>query len=153
MDRIGQLVKEARDRWKNQLAEFRDYVEENLSRAHLIALQVSDLDRQVRDGGFRQWYYKGYNIDLENLISYCQEIGTVACMKVKTLLEHIREVINSSRQSKAVNLLRDNGFDDYAEVLGDALLEKVLDSLDRYNQDYYSINHDFLSDVEKYLRR
>jgi len=151
MNRIEELVKEARNKWQSQAREFRNFLKGYMSKAHLIAVQVNDLDRQVRDGGFRQWYYWGYNMDLEDLVRYCQEIGTESCMKVKVLLEHIREEINSSRRSEAVKLLKDNGFGDYAEVLGNALLGKLLDSLDRYNQDYYSVRHNFLSDVEVYL--
>lgn len=151
MSIVEELVAEARSRW-SQPAEFRNYVKENLSRAHLVALQVSDLDRQVRNAGFGQWYYNGYSIDLEDLIKKCQEIGTKTCIKVKILLEYIREEINSSRRSEIMKLLKDNDFGNYVEVVDNILTNKLLDSLDRYNQDYYNIKCDFLSDVEGYLQ-
>jgi len=93
VDRIETLVKEAHNEWQSQAKEFRNFLKEHMSKEHLIAVQVNDLDRQVGDGGFRQWYYLGYDTDLEDLIRYCQEIGTETCVKVKVLLEHLRETI------------------------------------------------------------
>lgn len=158
-DLIQELMNEAYDQWQNNedwtMQDFRDYISKNMSREHLISVQVGNLNYQVENGGFFQWHGNGYSIDLENLISYCEEIGTEACVKVKTLLECIQDTIDYFRTEaeEAIQLLTRNSFDDYAEVLRDCLWDQMTENLNRYDQKYYNINNDFLSDVTTYLMR
>ena len=155
---IQKLMDEAYDKWQDNdwtKQDFRNYISENMSRAHLIAVQVGNLNYQVENGGFSQWHDNGYSMDLEDLISYCEEIGTEACMKVKTLLEYVQNAIDyfCIEAEEAIQLLTRNLFDGYAETLRECLWSQKTEQLNRYDQKYYDVNDDFLSDVERYLAR
>jgi len=155
---IQKLMDEAYDKWQDNdwsKQDFRNYISKIMSREHLIAVQVGNLNYQVENGGFLQWHDNGYSMDLEDLISYCEEIGTKTCIKVKTLLEYVQDTISyfCTEAEEAMQLLTRNLFDNYAEVLRDCLWDQMSKHLSRYDQEYYDISDNFLSDVETYLAK
>lgn len=153
---LAEMVSESHDKWQHvELQKLRDFIKENLSKEHLIAIQFYDLDYQVRNYGFYEWYLKGYSIDLPDLITYCQNIGTEACMIVGEILENISKIISSytTHSKEVIQLLENNGFRDDAKILHEVLRKKFLDSLDQYFHDYKDVNFTLIQDVERYLKR
>jgi len=153
---IQQLMDEAYDKWQDNgwsKEDFRNYISKNMSREHLIAVQIGNLNYQVENGGFLQWYDNGYySMDLEDLITYCEEIKTKAATEVKVLLESVRDIIDFySSSTEAIELLNEHMFSEHAEILDSCLWDLISAHLDQHNRQYYGINDEFLSDVETYL--
>jgi len=155
--RSQQLTNEAYGKWQYSndwtLQDFRNYIKENLTQQHLIAVQITNLHYQVKDGGFFRWYSNGYSIDLEDLILYCKEIGTEAAIKVKALLEFVADIICffDDKFDSVMELLYENIFNDCVNLLVNCLEQKMTGQLKQYDRQYYKISDKFLSDVEEYL--
>jgi len=150
---IQKLMDEAYDQWQNNedwtLQDFRNYIKENLTQQHLIAVQVGNLDFQVEDGGFYQWHTNGYSMDLEDLMKVCEEIETEASMEVRDILDGILDVLVCYYDAdEAIT----NIVEGYADTLRECLEEQVFRDLSEYDDKYRNVSGQFLLDVEKYLR-
>jgi len=158
-DIIQQLTNEAYGKWQYSndwtLQDFRNYIKENLTQQHLIAVQVASLNYHVENGGFYQWYINGCSIDLKDLISHCESIASEACIEVREILEGVKDIISlcQNESGPVIELLLENGFTTYAHILHAKLKDYMRDKLKFYDKRYRSINDIFLSDVETYLTK
>lgn len=157
--RIQQLMDEAYDQWQSNdnwsLEDFRRHIVKNMTKEHLMAVQIGNLNYQVENGGFLQWHDNGYSIDIEDLISYCKEINTEASRKVKGLLYEVQEFLefHYEGKKKIIDLLVRNMMEDYVETIKDCFQLQLSHNFNNLDNKYYKINDKFLSDVETFLKR
>lgn len=132
-DELQSLMTQAYDRW--QASEWsKEEFWDQLDADERFAVMVGNLNYQVENGGFFQWWDNGYATpeNVNYLIRACDRVGTASAMDVKALLQHFRYMI----QHCDVNDEDNSPF----EILGDMLDTR-----------YYKVNNQFLKDCEEYI--
>jgi hypothetical protein len=111
-----------------------------LSLAERVAVFAGNLNYQVENGGFVQWYDNGYSACREELRFICHRIGTPAAIEVADVLDRVGAIISSAPP---------RGFVGDREDDWDVFYYK----LEQLDKTYDAVATAFLADVEAYLAR
>jgi len=135
------LMNEAYEIWQKNNWSDKEFIEKLEGTIHKYAVILGNLNYQVENGGWDQWWSNGYGTrDWEFLLTLLPQINTPSALQVLKILK------------KAVTILielydSNNNSDEEEEEDRWELLEK-LDTLD---DEYYGVNEQFMKDVDKFL--
>lgn len=137
MDKTQALMDQAYARFKANRQWSKQDFWDQLDAQERIAVFAGNLNYQVENGGFMQWFDNGYATDEVTgfLIRLCQRIGSPTSDKVEMIL---RDFLDHTRGRNS----RDDDADDW---------DSLFELLEPLNTRYYEINNQFMSDVETYL--
>lgn len=141
-DRTQKLMDQAYARWQDQDWSKQDFWDQ-LDPAERIAVFAGNLNQQVCNGGFAQWYDNAYATDetVCFLVRLADNMNTETSREVSNLLSLARDAFEDYHHSGG-----DNCDEDAEEIWAD--FHKSLDPLDTV---YYRINNQFLAELEIYL--
>lgn len=142
-DTTQNLMNAAYDRYTDGMSK-EDFMDQ-LSAAETIAVSVGNMNCQVENGGFSQWFYNGYGTSerVAFLIRLADRIDTDAAKQVRRILVNLA----SSQQSDQSGQSDVFGYDDEEEE------DDFDDMNDWADTDYYAVNDAWLADVEAYLQK
>lgn len=129
-------MNQAYDFWKNEKPElsYNEFIKA-LPEKQAQAVIIGNLNYQVENGGFSQWASNGYSDQAERLKMYLRLIATESAKLVHDTIEEFEEY--------AEDYCEDDEDDDDFDY-------STLRKLDNY---YYSLNEQFLTDVEAWINR
>lgn len=143
-----QLMDEAYDKWRNNKNwDYNEFVDE-LDIKHALAVLTGDLNYQVKNGGFSQWYFNDYASEAQRLLtllSFYKEEPVIA--EVIQLVEKAVRIIDEYE----IGIIRvKSQWDYYAEEI-EELENEMQDKFDELTDKYYEINDEFMKVMEKIL--
>lgn len=143
-----QLMDEAYDKWRNNKNwDYNDFVSE-LSIKHALAVLTGDLNYQVKNGGFSQWYFNDYASEAQRLLtllSFYKEEPVIA--EVIQLVEKAVRIIDEYE----IGIIRVKSQGDYYAEEIEELENEMQDKFDELTDKYYKINNEFMKVMEKIL--
>ena len=143
-----QLMDEAYDKWRNNKNwDYNDFVSE-LGIKHALAVLTGNLNYQVENGGFSQWYFNDYSSEAQKLLtllSFYKEEPVIA--EVIQLVEKAVRIIDNYE----IEIVRVRSQWDYDDEEIEELENKMKDKLDELDDKYYEINDEFMKVMEKIL--
>jgi len=177
------LMNKAYDLWSTEegkklsYSDFLDVVSDKFGKLYSNAVITGNLNYQVENGGFYQWFENGYVIDLGDLIIFFEENfkENEINEKVKNLLNRVIDIldwydggIESLRVidklkyilNEVVDILDwlDEGKDcvknlyDYKEFFIKKLEDQVQKELNQLDEKYYEINEKLNEILEEYFK-
>ena len=111
----------------------------NLSSYERIAFQFGNLNYQVENGGFTQWYMNEYNVDSNDLYSFLEDSNFIYKDAFIDILEHISFINESIEKLDVQDYFYE---EDYQTRLGNLYL---------CDNDYNKIKDDWISYFQDYL--
>lgn len=139
------LMDEAYNLWQsNPDWNSQDFINNLKSKIHKDAVVLGNLNYQVENGGFDQWWFNEYGPrDYRYLMN--EILHSVNIQSFQIVLNIVRKAVPKLEElSRIQNNWGEDDEDDEAFIL-----EKELDDL---NSEYYEVNDQFMEDVEKYLQ-
>jgi hypothetical protein len=131
------LANRASRRWRNDPDDPAWRATDPLSRQ---AVLLRDLNRQILNGGLRQWIANGYGAWVDDVAAAAREVGTAAAREVAALLEDVASLLKAGYQ------------EDFPE--GDEFLDEEDEAsrvIGRCEDRYYNVQSRFVADVEAWL--
>jgi len=131
-----------------------EFIQNLPSQAHKDAVILGNLNYQVENGGFSQWWGNGYGKrDARYLTnSLLPAIGTPIAFNVQNLIsKSIR--LNRRIEEKESDLNSGNFRSDAAYEEAEVDLQRLQEEEDELDSKYYAINEQFLDECESYLQR
>jgi len=157
MPTLQKLMNDVYDFWNMEQNQYlpkkkmREVMPKVLSKKHLTALKIGNLNYQVENGGFKQWYDKGYaDLDLCGLLKFLEQIKGrresidkvhQILSKFSKYLEDYEEILSETRKLSV--------FWGYTEMFEDRLLEHFYRWIQELSEEYYKVNEKFLKDLEE----
>jgi len=145
------LMDEAYDFWKSKkgrcsYSQFLDEIHEKFSPAHYNAVILGNLNYQVENGGFAQWFDNGYSIALDDIKLFLTNYDgkTTTFNDVLQILEGVEDILKEHKKAS-----RFQRYDTDQECYDDS----YLDGLDLFDTKYYNINETFMLEVEAVLKK
>ena len=143
-----QLMDEAYDKWRNNKNwDYNEFVGE-LDIKHALAVLTGDLNYQVKNGGFSQWYFNDYASEAQKLLtllSFYKEEPVIA--EVIQLVEKAVKIIDEYE----IGIIRVTSKRDYYAEEIEELNNEMQDKFDELTDKYYKINNEFMKVMEKIL--
>lgn len=146
------LLDEAHERWNDEDDLDGLKYPEFLSRLdykHKAAVLLANMNYQVQNGGWQQWYGNGY-------WKMANELGAVLCH----FQEVVSEVDNASVVSEALQIFKtaqsvsEDVIDErFGEPVDDYEWEQWSDALDKLDDRYYKIDDELMRLAEEFCRR
>jgi len=141
------LMEEAYDLWqKSENAHWNnhDFIANLPSQAHKDAVILGNLNYQVGNGGFEQWFLNGYGQrDWAYLVNeLLPKIGTPAALEVAKLVEKAYSTKRNEQRGGYDPYYADEDEEDFES----AWLDESMDT------EYYKLEDQFMIDVENYLQ-
>jgi len=124
------LMKEAYNLWTANAEWPYKKLLTRINYPHQVAVVVGNLNYQVENGGFAQWYFNGYYHSASYLLTALEEINTNTSREVKQMVENVLDLFND-----------DNHDHESARLLNNDLSTR-----------YYEINNQFMADTLTYLQ-
>lgn len=125
-----------------------DIMEKQISYADFL-LSLSPIDRsvvvcanlnnQVENGGFEQWFENGYDVGTSYLFWALNSIQTKNCKKVSNLL--------------AVALEAKNEMSEFENEHDSPEIDGILEGLDKLDTEYYKISGAFMKDLSDWVQK
>ena len=124
-----------------------DFVSNLPSQAHKDAVVLGNLNYQVGNGGFQQWFDNGYgNRDTSYLIiELLPKIGTPTALEVQKLLRKARRIQGNIEDAER---RRSSGYGDEEDEYN----ERIYEQFEPLDDAYYQLDDQFMIDAEKYLQ-
>jgi len=129
--------------------EIREIVPKVFSEKHLAALQIGNMNYQIENGGFEQWYDNGYaELDLYDLLSFLEPLREKreSIDRVYRLLENFFESLEEYEEIRQ-EIQKINSM--YIDMFQDCLLNHFFSWIRPLSGRYYEINEKFLEDLEE----
>lgn len=138
MGTFQKLMDGAYDRWQEHKGWTKQDFWDDLDRDERVAVMLGNLNYQVQNGGFSQWWCNGYATpaNMDFIIRTCGRIGTKSSTVVAGLVAQARDAFGDNTTDDGLDE------DEYEE------LSVTLDPLDTA---YYAIDEEFVADVETFL--
>lgn len=178
---IQNLMDEVYNKWNTDQYKHMsrlDVISEHFTPLHKVAVQFGNMNYQVQNGGFSQWYFNGYCEDLGDLIQYAKR-GTTQKIKHFDVLLKILIGIRALGEPKdydSVDYYTDtcsfcsgSGYNDdeeesiceYCNGTGEDEYEEQIDGeieycslLEEFDDKYYAIDEDeLLVSFDEFLNR
>lgn len=128
-------------------------VEENLSENHLNAVITGNLNYQVENGGFRQWYDNGYYASIDRLVEFFTKNfkDNEIIKKIIYILEDVHEDIEWAERGKLACKRCNYELYEYKEFFIESFEDKLCDLLEKYDNRYYGISEDLMKILEDFF--
>ena len=143
-----QLMDEAYDKWRNNKNwDYNEFVDE-LDIKHALAVLTGDLNYQVKNGGFSQWYFNDYASEAQRLLtllSFYKEEPVIA--EVIQLVEKAVRIIDEYE----IGIIRVTSKRDYYAYEIEELNNEMQDKCDELTDKYFKITNEFMKVMEKIL--
>lgn len=144
-----QLMNEAYDRWENGMSK-EDFLDQ-LSPQERFAVTTGNLNYQVENGGFQQWW--GNDYATPETVSYLRrQLGRMehpAARCVATLLEEFTRLTEGLSEQDWSDTHCTNRWGDFVE---DGAWEEMNEALSALDDRYYALNDQLMSAIEDRLR-
>lgn len=150
------MMDESYEIWKKSsrlsYLDFLEKVNNELGDGYVNAVITGNLNYQVTNGGFYQWYDNRYYKTIDQLIDFLKLNfeNEKLVIKVISLLEEFKEelcfISIGLKECKKLS----HG---YQEFLTESLDNKFQEKLENLDSEYYSINEDFMNILENYFKK
>jgi len=149
------LIDEAYDFWSSKKCNYEEFVN-SLSPLHAEAVILGNLNYQVENGGFIQWYENDYYIFIEKIIDTFKKIQNIfkdeKCLeKIIDILYEISEDIDWTE--KGISEAKNNMSSEYLQFIRDCFDDHIYEFLSGYDDVYYGINNKLQKVIEKYFEQ
>ena len=151
------LMNNAYDLWsieegkKLSYSDFLDVVSDKFGKLYSNAVITGNLNYQVENGGFYQWFENGYVIALGDLIIFFEENfeENETIEKLKNLLNRVVDILDW--YDGGIDSL--SGIDeDYKEFFIEKLEDQLMNELSALDETYYEINEKLNEILEEYFK-
>ncbi len=149
------LMDEAYNLWNKNLSisyeNFLELIENQLSPLHTIGVIFGNLNYQVDNGGFIQWYDNNYSCSIEKIINFLEDNKTFDVVFEDVLHivygvnEHIEHIEDGKKEINKVSY-------DYQDFFKESLGHFLQKNLNRYDTKYYKINNEFMKKFNECLQ-
>jgi hypothetical protein len=151
------LMNKAYDLWQTEVGKrlryenFLDLINEKLGSIYYHAVITGNLNYQVENGGFSQWYFNGYHITIDDLICFFRD-KFKDNKTINNLIDNLTDILETidwydegKRCIKNINY-------DYKDLFEEVLEEKFNNELSGFDDYYYKINDDINEILEEYFK-
>jgi hypothetical protein len=152
------LINNSYDKWANNkkmsYVEFLDSLEDVARKA----IELKNLNYQVENGGFEQWFGNGYvESDMDGVIETLK--NSIITEAGKKALEILNEASNSiefyegvkEQYHRVSRYAENNLLDEFQSEFSDLCDERLAKELRALDNDYYNINKALMDDIENWL--
>lgn len=139
-DKMQELMNRAYDRWHNRMDVWttQDFWDQ-LNADERFAVFLGNLNYQVENGGFSQWWSNGYATPetFGYIKRACTRIGTNAAKKVAKLVKTAEKAIGARTERE----------------LSESEWEDLIENLSELDKAFYAVNAQFMQDAEAHLEK
>lgn len=153
------LMDEAYELWRGEnedlnYKKFLNLVKEKLGETHFFAVITGNMNYQVENGGFTQWFDNGYAEDtIEELIKFFENAfdGNDVIDKTIQVLREIQDQIEWVERGKDIIERQVNDYD-YTDVFERALEDELNQNLERQDSYFYKFNEELMEILEEFFK-
>jgi hypothetical protein len=150
------LVDQAYDIWKVNPGWSYDHFISTLEDPHHSAVLLGNMNYQVSNGGWRQWHDNGYSSQAEALTRVLESIVEV-CPLASEIIRMVECSENCAAVGENLSQLDFLQYEGEAEYLDreayEGAFEEAFEPTEEMDKTYYRIDHDFMTQVEVWLRQ
>jgi len=129
------LVDKAYEKWRESEMSYPGFIE-SLDRRHQGAVVIGNLNGQVCNGGFEQWYENGY-VDVVSHVRWF--LGAIDTDASKEALRLLREFLRAYKR--------------YEEKAKRYHSREIYFNGDEFDTPYYAIDNQLILDLANYLKK
>ena len=152
MDTTQVLMDRAYKKWTDGLSH--DEFRATLDNEEKVAVHFGNLNYQVENGGFQQWYGNQFYTPevMQYLMVMCRDVlpQNETIKIVSGMLLNVNKVLTEIKKSREVQNTYLSWDEEYSECKGE--IDSLYKELEIYNNQYYDCNKVLLETVEIYLR-
>lgn len=144
-----QIMDAAYSRWQAQQNMSQEQFWSTLNPIDKLAVLTGNLNYQVENGGFTQWWGNRYatKANVEFLVRACETMNTRASLVVKDLLDEFRRILVGA------DCRPDEWYKGALSSETSDEWDFVCAALNNLDGRYYAVNATFMADVEERLQR
>jgi hypothetical protein len=151
MDKAYELWNKPEENKKMPYEDFLETVSEELGNNYVDAVITGNMNYQVENGGWFQWYDNGYSVTIQEIIDFFEKPEFNDCSEIKKL----REILSSVEEQLDWKERGDREIQqvdyDFRDIFENALNEEFDKSVDRLDSQYYVISKKVMDILENYF--